>query len=98
MRIGFVTVFAKEDHRGSCHAERMRVLILTSQMHEGAAELLGVDLAVNLNRCGVQAMVACMYSEATPGTAAAKAEILGRGVPSVLVRTIWQTLIALQGV
>ena len=76
----------------------MRVLILTSQMHEGAAELLAVDLAVNLNRCGVQAMVACMYSEATPGTTAAKAEILGRGVPSVhlldlpVQPTPWQLL------
>ena len=61
----------------------MRVLILTSQLHAGAAELLGVDLAVNLNRLGVHAMVACMYSEGMQGAASAKSEILHRGVPSV---------------
>ena len=61
----------------------MRVLILTSQLHAGAAELLGVDLAVNLNRRGVHAMVACMYSEGMQGAACAKSEILRRGVPTV---------------
>ena len=61
----------------------MRVLILTSQLHAGAAELLGVDLAADLNQLGVHAMVACMYSEAMEGAAEAKAEILRRGVPSV---------------
>lgn len=61
----------------------MRVLILASQLHAGAAELLGVDLAVHLNRLGVHAMVACMYSEAMEGAADAKADILRRGVPSV---------------
>jgi glycosyltransferase involved in cell wall biosynthesis len=61
----------------------MRVLILTSQLHAGAAELLGVDLAVNLNRLGVHAMIICMYSEDMEGAAPAKAEILERGVPSV---------------
>lgn len=61
----------------------MRVLILTSQLHAGAAELLGVDLAVDLNQLGVHAMVACMYSEAMEGAADAKAGILRRGVPGV---------------
>jgi glycosyltransferase involved in cell wall biosynthesis len=61
----------------------VRVLILASQLHAGAAELLGVDLAVHLNRLGVHAMVACMYSEAMEGAADAKADILRRGVPSV---------------
>ena len=76
----------------------MRVLILTSQLHEGAAELLGVDLAIGLNRRGVHAMVACMYSEGMQGAATAKSEILQSGVPSVyflglpVSPTPWQLL------
>jgi glycosyltransferase involved in cell wall biosynthesis len=61
----------------------MRILILASQLHAGAAELLAVDLAVNLNRLGVHAMVACMYSERMEWAASAKPKILQRGVPSV---------------
>jgi glycosyltransferase involved in cell wall biosynthesis len=61
----------------------MRVLVLASQLHAGAAELLSVDLAVDLNRIGVHAMVACMYSETMEGARDAKAAILRRGVPSV---------------
>jgi glycosyltransferase involved in cell wall biosynthesis len=68
---------------GMTSTQRMRVLILTSQLHEGAAELLAVDLAVDLNRLGAHAMVACMYSETMEGAARGKADILRRGVPSV---------------
>jgi len=61
----------------------VRVLVLASQLHAGAAELLGVDLAVDLNRLGVHATVAGMYSEAMEGAADAKSGMLRRGVPSV---------------
>ncbi len=61
----------------------MRILILASQLHVGAAELLAVELATNLNHAGIEAELASMYSETTDWAAQARERILATGVPRV---------------
>lgn len=68
---------------GHIKTDHMKVLIFTSQLHSGAAELLGVELAIGLNQKGIHADVICMYSEKFEGAVDAKEEILKRGVPNV---------------
>lgn len=62
----------------------MRVLIFTSQFVCGAAERLGVELAVDLNRKGVHADILSLYSNEFEGAAEAKESLLKRGVPQCL--------------
>ena len=61
----------------------MRVLILASQLHMGAAELLAVELATNLNKHGVAAELMSMYSAGVEWAEAARLQILAAGVPCV---------------
>lgn len=61
----------------------VKVLLLASQLHVGAAELLAVELATNLNQAGITAELASMYSDAMPWAPAARAQILAGGVPNV---------------
>ena len=61
----------------------MRVLLLASQFHVGAAELLAVELATNLNKTGIPAELASMYAETMDWAPAARAQILAGGVPNV---------------
>lgn len=61
----------------------MRVLVLASQLHMGAAELLAVDLVTNLNKFGVEAEIMSMYSAGVDWADAARAKILAAGVPCV---------------
>ena len=61
----------------------MRVLILASQLHVGAAELLAVELATNLNKNGIEAELASMYSETMEWAADSRSRILADGVPQV---------------
>ena len=61
----------------------MRILILASQLHVGAAELLAVELATNLNKAGIEAELASMYSETMGWAADSRARILADGVPQV---------------
>ncbi len=61
----------------------MRVLILASQLHMGAAELLAVELAKNLNKQGVATELMSMYSVSVEWAMAARSQILAAGVPCV---------------
>lgn len=61
----------------------MRILILASQLHVGAAELLAVELATNLNKNGIEAEVASMYSETMEWAADSRSRIIAAGVPRV---------------
>ena len=44
----------------------VKVLLLASQLHVGAAELLAVELAINLNRKGVSAELTGTMSSIAP--------------------------------
>lgn len=63
----------------------MKVLVFTTQFHQrGGAEDLAIELCLRLNReSGVEAHLMGLYSEAMPQVAAAKQELLERGIPKI---------------
>lgn len=62
----------------------MKVLVFMSQFYLlNGAERLGVELAVELNKRGVRADIASLYTEDLPGVGEATRELLSRGIPSV---------------
>ncbi len=44
---------------------------------------MAVELAEELNKCGIHADIMSMYTEGLPGVAEAKQELLERGIPNV---------------
>jgi glycosyltransferase involved in cell wall biosynthesis len=61
----------------------VKALIFTAQFCSGAAERLGVELAVDFNRREIHADVMSMYSANFENAAAARVELLDRGIPNV---------------
>lgn len=62
----------------------MKVLIFTSQFFEiGGIERLAVELAVDLNKYGVQADILSMYSDSLPNVKEKTGELLEMGVPNI---------------
>ncbi|MCL4779482.1 MAG: glycosyltransferase family 4 protein [Gammaproteobacteria bacterium] len=61
----------------------MKVLIFTSQFVHGAAERLGHELAIDLNRSGIHADLMSLYTDAYPGAAVAADDAVKRGTPTV---------------
>jgi glycosyltransferase involved in cell wall biosynthesis len=62
----------------------MKVLIFTSQFFEiGGIERLAVELAIDLNKHGIQADILSMYSETLINVKERKKELLKMGIPNI---------------
>lgn len=64
--------------------DEMKILIFMTQFYQlGGAELLAVELAEALNKCGIHTDVLSMYNEDILGMREAKERLLERGIPNV---------------
>lgn len=64
-------------------AELMKTLIFTAQFCVGAAELLGAELAVDLNKQGIHADILSLYKKTFETSEEASLRFVERGVPHI---------------
>ena len=61
----------------------MKVLIITSQIHVGAAEGMAVELAVSLNNQGIHTDIVCINSHIYDSFILSKKKLLNKGIPNI---------------
>jgi glycosyltransferase involved in cell wall biosynthesis len=61
----------------------LKVLIITSQIHVGAAEGVAVELAVSLNNQGIHTDIVCVNSHIYDSFISSKKKLLSRGIPNI---------------